>query len=378
MDKNNSFKFEKKKKKKDLYCPNCGKYGHYYKNCLEPTTSYGIIIYKRVLRKNRQSDNLYCLKNKNKNYLIDNNINIDFYYEKNFKNINEEENKFINNEENYIEESDDDDTFDKLNNTIFNLIPNVKNNPMVHKNFDYENEDIYYLLIRRKDSLSFVEFMRGRYNLNDIDFIYRMFSEMCIHEREWIKNKTFEEIWNYLWKNENGKNHKTEFDISFNKLNKIKNGYFVNNKLISLDVILEETKSIYNYPEWGFPKGRRNNREKDIETSEREFQEESGFRQGEYNIIKQIKPISETFTGSNNVLYKHIYFLAHSPFDKIPKINPLNFHQSSEVGDIGWFKYEDIVNNYFRKYDVEKIELLSELDKILNLYKFSDENIIVI
>ena len=35
-----------KNMKKNIYCKNCGKPGHLYKNCLEPATSYGIISFK--------------------------------------------------------------------------------------------------------------------------------------------------------------------------------------------------------------------------------------------------------------------------------------------------------------------------------------------
>ena len=35
---------EKKKKKKILYCSNCGRIGHCFKFCIEPISSYGIIL----------------------------------------------------------------------------------------------------------------------------------------------------------------------------------------------------------------------------------------------------------------------------------------------------------------------------------------------
>ena len=39
MKQNNNFE----KKRKKVYCNNCGKFGHYYRQCLEPIISYGII-----------------------------------------------------------------------------------------------------------------------------------------------------------------------------------------------------------------------------------------------------------------------------------------------------------------------------------------------
>ena len=39
-------KYIKKKKKREIYCGNCGKLGHVYKQCREPITSCGIIGYQ--------------------------------------------------------------------------------------------------------------------------------------------------------------------------------------------------------------------------------------------------------------------------------------------------------------------------------------------
>ena len=39
------------------------------------------------------------------------------------------------------------------------------------------------LLIRRKNSLGFVDFMRGKYNLNNIDYIINLFNKMTLEEK---------------------------------------------------------------------------------------------------------------------------------------------------------------------------------------------------
>ena len=43
--------------------------------------------------------------------------------------------------------------------------------------------EIKYLMIQRKDTLGFVEFMRGKYNLENIDYIYKIFKIMTKEER---------------------------------------------------------------------------------------------------------------------------------------------------------------------------------------------------
>ena len=59
----------------------------------------------------------------------------------------------------------------------------------------------------------------------------------------------------------------------------------------------------------GISKGRRNLKESDYDCAIREFQEETGIKEGEYYILKNIKPVEEIFYGSNNIRYKHIYYI---------------------------------------------------------------------
>ena len=78
--------------------------------------------------------------------------------------------------------------------------------------------NIEILLIKRKDSLAFVDFMRGKYNLDDIDYIINLFEKMTINERNSIKNKDFYELWNYLWGTKVANQYKNE--EKFKGLNK--------------------------------------------------------------------------------------------------------------------------------------------------------------
>jgi 8-oxo-dGTP pyrophosphatase MutT (NUDIX family) len=64
-------------------------------------------------------------------------------------------------------------------------------------------------------------------------------------------------------------------------------------------------------PEWGFPEGPTDAREKPIlQCAEREFLEETNIPSaGVHSVVRIIKFV-ETFTGTNNVMYRHIYFVA--------------------------------------------------------------------
>ena len=82
--------------------------------------------------------------------------------------------------------------------------------------FKIDNDnDIKFLLIRRKHSLGFVEFMRGRYSFSDIDFLKSLCNEMTFKEKEMIINNTFEDLWVFLWSKKNKKKkYRNDFTIS--------------------------------------------------------------------------------------------------------------------------------------------------------------------
>lgn len=224
--------------------------------------------------------------------------------------------------------------------------------------------DIELLMIKRKDTLSFVDFMRGKYNLEDIDYIKNLFEKMCINEHKLIKENDFYTLWKYVWGDEIISQYKNEEKTSLNKFNSIKNGYIFNNKNINLDYFLSKINIKYNTTEWGFPKGRRNYQEKDISCGLREFEEETGYVKDDLTVISNIFPIEEIFTGSNLKSYKHKYFLALMDNN----IEPKNEFQTNEINEIKWINLND-VNSYIRDYNIEKIKLIDELINILKTYK---------
>ena len=54
-------------------------------------------------------------------------------------------------------------------------------------------------MICRKDTLGFVDFMRGKYHIQDVNYIKNIIKEMTLDERERILTNSFDELWNGLW-----------------------------------------------------------------------------------------------------------------------------------------------------------------------------------
>jgi 8-oxo-dGTP pyrophosphatase MutT (NUDIX family) len=182
---------------------------------------------------------------------------------------------------------------------------------------------------------------------------------MTFSEIEKISKHTFDELWNMLWLNKKIKQYQTEYDISKGKFENLKCGkYYLLSELIS------NSNISYVEREWGFPKGRRNLRESDYDCAIREFQEESGLKKDEYEILRNIRPVEEIFYGSNNIRYKHIYYIAESKLERELQIDPENKHQRTEIGNIGWYTLNEALQK-IRPYNKEKKDVLIKVNKLL-------------
>lgn len=222
-----------------------------------------------------------------------------------------------------------------------------------------------YLLIRRKDTLGYVDFMRGKYQLHNKSYIMNLLNEMTIKERESLK-KGFEYNWDKLWDNMVlNQRYLNEEYVSKEKFNILLNGVKTTSGSYNLSSCLKETNTSWDEPEWGFPKGRREYKEKEINTGIREFCEETGIDNDKIDIIYNILPFEEIFNGSNFKCYKHKYYIANINIQ--PKINLHSGYQKSEVSAVEWKTLDEACES-IRDYDVEKKNILKDIDYILRKY----------
>jgi len=244
---------------------------------------------------------------------------------------------------------------------------------------DEETHERYptYLMVQRKDSLSYVEFMRGKYDLENRTYVMRLFSNMTKEERDKIHhNADFDCLWKDMWckgqeEGTNGcKSFNREYGDALEKFNLIKKGYFVKNPqtdsttFVNIDYYIKNTTIEYDETEWGFPKGRRNVNENDINCAVREFKEETGINPRHLDICADLKPLEEIFSGSNKKRYKHVYYVARivSNDKDVPFEHPPSCR---EIKDVKWFTYEE-AQSKIRGINVERKELLKRLHQIIS------------
>lgn len=231
--------------------------------------------------------------------------------------------------------------------------------------FRIKNNKIEYLMVCRKNSLGFVDLMCGKYPLHNKHYLNNIINEMTLYEKDIVLKYSFEELWKILWGKSFNSNHRFEEKLAKDKFNSLKNGISFNNKHYSLESLINESDTSWTYPEWGFPKGRRNNMEKDLTCALREFEEETGYNKRNIHIIQNIIPYEEIFTGSNYKSYKHKYYVAYldnNVKDEIPQ------YQYCEISDMNWFTYEASID-IIRPYNLEKKVILTKINKLLTEYR---------
>lgn len=214
----------------------------------------------------------------------------------------------------------------------------------------------YYIMIQRKNSLSFMEFIKGNYNVMNIEYVKRLLSSMTKKEQDILMNKTFDDIWDHIWFQSNNKNTR--------EFSEATNNFQILTKTGTLQTLLSSNIGYIEEPEWGFPKGRKKQNETDIECSLREFNEETQFYPSHIVIKNTDVPYIEMFYGTNNILYKHTYYLAEFIDESesiIPSFNMECIQQIREIGDIKWFMSNQVLS-HINSFNEERIELFKKID----------------
>jgi len=279
------------------HCSNCNKLGHFFRDCKEPVTSYGIIAYR------------VCQPASALEPAVLNQI-------------------------------DNTDTINGL-----------------------DDKQIEVLLIQRRDTLGYVEFMRGKYVVSNVDYVMSLFNQMTISELERLEAYDFETLWNALWNNQISRQYRQEYETALVKYNSLVAG----TEGKTLAWFIEHANREWVTPEWGFPKGRRGNRESEISCALREFTEETGLAETQCNLVKNLLPIEENFLGGNRIQYRHRYYLAYCKQTTEVCIDVSNTIMNREIGDIGWFTFDKAMS-LIRPYNIEKRQILSTAENILTNY----------
>jgi 8-oxo-dGTP pyrophosphatase MutT (NUDIX family) len=159
-----------------------------------------------------------------------------------------------------------------------------------------------YLMQKRKDSIAYLEIIRGKFQLNNINYIQKLIDNCTIYEREKLINEKTEKIINIL--------KPKDFEIVYDKVYKLKNGFIYDNMKYNIQYFIQKSNVQLTDCEYSFPKGRKNQNETIINCAIRETYEETGLKKDIDYLLTDII-ITETLIGINNREYKYIYFIGY-------------------------------------------------------------------
>ena len=164
--------------RRKIICANCGKPGHEFKSCHEPITSYGII-------------NIDILNNTNESLILKEKFNTkkNTYYKIISRKYPEVKCYISDN----IKLCEDQNDIYKLDNET---IP-YEDEEHIHK-FCYYKDKILFMMVSRKFSLGFIEFIRGKYDVSDAKTIINLFEQMYDDEIKYIRKNQYDNIL-YFW-----------------------------------------------------------------------------------------------------------------------------------------------------------------------------------
>ena len=208
------------------------------------------------------------------------------------------------------------------------------------------------LMVKRKDSISYMEFIRGKYEVSDTEYVQRLISNMTVSEQNGIVEHSFETLWTQLW----GPSRDTfggEYDIAHDKFNRLNRFELVSS-----------VPSSFKDPEWGFPKGRRMRGETDLDCAVREFTEETNIPREAYSVCEHLS-FTEIFTGTNGVKYKHVYFVALLQNSRLINLKQkLTVSQRREISGIDWKTLSEC-KKITRPHYTERKKVIGEIERAI-------------
>lgn len=248
---------------------------------------------------------------------------------------------------------------------IYNKDEEINDKNEYLTNLTNEDSNVYpkikFLLVQRRNTMGFVDFLRGKYSNHDK--MYTLINETTKEEKEKLKNCNFTDLWDFLWINKSSKIYKTEYS-------------FAKKKFEDLNIlnIINNSKDVYNFTEFSIPKGRKNINETNLKCAERELYEETGYSQKNFIYIDK-QPIIEDFVGTDNIRYKHIYFMAKLKDEYKTFLPSTSYTQNMEIKNKGWFTYTE-AEHLFRPYEYHKNNILKNFyDFLINALKQKKFNI---
>ena len=399
----------------EIICSHCLKPGHIIKTCPSAVVSYGLICYykkqitvdatspsnnffnKRTRKQGyvrrgannsnfRKSHNLPKIKilkrNETLNHTLKNmlgltsadNADIDYNYNLDNANVNTGDTS----EEDF--ELEDNTEYNADQNTDVSEYSSTEYNSIDTKQEKATKQINTYkvILVQRRNTIGFIEFMRGKYEVDNHEYIIKLFNMLSFDEKRILREyDAFDTIRKIIGLGRDNI-YRKEYDDAKSKFLALRT-HTDGNMIFKL---LDRSITRWNSPEWGVPKGRRKVwmphgfgaspagcGEIEIDCAIREFVEETGIKYKNLTVYRNVKPLEELYKGINGVLYKHIYYLAmvndtdeaRANVESVESGGQYNF----EVSNVKCFGLSEC-HRIIRPYYVSKLNVIKKGFQLIN------------
>lgn len=190
------------------------------------------------------------------------------------------------------------------------------------------------LLVKKRYTYAFDEFIHGRYNKDNYIQMHRLFSSMTMEEKLVIRSLNYDYMWfhKHLSDGKNEHYYKGLMKFSNNFLKKGNDGELI--KLI--DKTGYTTSTIYE-----FPKGRKKNKsEPNIITAIREVKEETSISENLYRIIPHMKRTSIDIDSGVRYLCVYYVAIAYNVNACVTRLDKTD--QCFEISEAEWYTVDEL------------------------------------
>lgn len=222
----------------------------------------------------------------------------------------------------------------------------------------YINGEPEVIMIKKRYTYYFFEFVLGKYQRNDNRYLTKLFNNMTYQEKMDILSLKFDTLWYKIWleipsraanrdssypsrQKEAGFNEK-RYTYNYTKSKSKFESNFLNDHGDRLRKLINNSSNTETI--WEIPRGRKLANEKEVDGAMREFFEETAIDSRKYNILWHVNPIVNSYR-DDGVIYKTTYFIAvldenQKPWQ--PKLNFNSYDQILEIEAIKWVSKRDL------------------------------------
>uniref|UniRef100_A0A6C0LKQ9 Nudix hydrolase domain-containing protein n=1 Tax=viral metagenome TaxID=1070528 RepID=A0A6C0LKQ9_9ZZZZ len=211
--------------------------------------------------------------------------------------------------------------------------------------FNYEMNSV--LLVQKKCTYAFSEFVIGRYDKNNKNQLIEKLNKMTTNEKVIIHSMEFEWMWYNMFMSKDKSDH---YCRAFGRFFK----YFLNNQRYLKNLLSQSTKNTQLL--WEPPKGRKLKTESSFTCALREVTEETKLNPNSYRIIPNKKIKKQLI--SNNTKYIMVYYIAVMKKHEHVRMTFSDKSQPQEISEISWVNINNL-KNYNMMNDIRQSIILN-------------------